>query len=820
MIMDESAFIGEEEDPDITQNHETNVLGIPTIRPVSRVWATAKRGTIPLQLDPFFPSSSVDTHTLRTKPGITVRWNRPLCPRPVRRRQIPVQCQHRRQFPSTSIDGIAASHKSIIASVESPLYDCFRAPAPSLSSTMRTSTKAFASSSNLPRLNDLSPKPHSNQPRALAIPPSPRTPPPRPPNSLSPPTASESFLHFDFPSPPTPLSAGVTEMRQDIWPKSPSSRRVPHPFALAQTLPLQSQKPITVGDTFMLNEPPAIPPRSKLRPPPVKIPGPRRQAYRTKIEVSGQYSEYVSPTHSRSSSFTTFRTISPLPTPPIYSRSSSFAPFIDSPRPAAPLHSHSASVASSDFVISPMPTPPPLSPSEFSPSSPPWARPDTPEPRIDLDVLRALISQRGGPNLVGEPQSEGGMSLEAIARAHESSDDDLTTCGTTIPEFGFQEEPRAPPSRVSFYESPERVHTPSDIDDDAFSTYSHFSSTYYTFRRRSSSTRRKRSVRRNGSKGGRRRMTPVSMISVYSQASFCSQDAVDAPSVPILPAMTGDSIGGHEDLDENDLGEMVFEAPEYAYAFSWDDYVDHGLEGSALAGRSPVRSGSDFEAALFSRPNRREDSAVDSEIRPDDDWRALLTAQDKGKLKRRTSSNISVVENAVPIIQVPMATDMARPALTDASSLATSGSISDISTTSTSPPRALLPNRRKRTIRTRIGTTVPYPSTPEYPPTTPRSGESSSAPNVMSTLVKPKGTTTETKSPLRGMKKRVSVFKSLVSFTLALPRSPSSPTFPPGPPPAPIPSVPAASPHASSWTPGHGLFLSPTATSSTIPVAI
>lgn len=862
---------------------DSNILGTPTIRPVSRFFATENKGTVTLEIGACskiynVDISSIDVDPLRLgKRSVDVvyffldfnsrsdgdlTWNYSQvetssvsASSPTATGTSPISAQAS-IHNHIDVDGIAVSQgESIIASVENAFCGCLYAPAASLPSTMQTPTKNALPSSSA--LNLTYTNLRSNQPHTLAIPPSPRTPPPRPPNSLPPPTASRSFLDLDFPSPPelaqhltsaSPLAAGVTEMRlQSSLPPSPSSRRTFHPFASPQASSLQMQKSKTAADIFTLNKPP-IPPRSKLRPPPVKIPGPGRQAYRTQMEVPDESSsKSSSPAHSRSPSVASFRTISPLPTPPMHSRSSSI-------NPPAPRHSHSASVASSDFMISPMPTPPPLSPSEFSPLSDPFARPVTPEPRIDVDVLRALISQTGVRTLSrcdGETDSEVGMSLEAIARAHESSDDDSTVCRTTIHEFASQEEPRAPPSRLSFYDCSERIHT-SDIDDDALFTYSQFSSAYYTLRRRPSSTRRRRSVKRSGSKVKGRmqsRTTPMSMMSVYSQASFCSQD--DAPSVPTLPSLTGDSIGGHDDPTENELGEMVFEAPEYAYAFSWDDYVGHGLEGSALAGRSPARSGADFEAKLpLSRRDRRGNSAVNSETGPDDDWRAVLTAQDKSKFKRRTSSNISVVCD-------PVATALARPALTDVSSVATNGSIGDLSTTSTLPtssPPALLPNRRKRTIRHRVSTAAPPPAYSNLPASTTSVNSRRATPfaDMSSPPLKPKDPATQTGSTLRGMKKRVSVFKNLVSFTLALPRSPPSPNFPPVRPPeaSPTPFRPLPDSHrlsgllppsaffssggtastslpssaSSSWTPGltngHASFLSPTATPSTISMAI
>lgn len=468
-----------------------------------------------------------------------------------------------------------------------------------------------------------------------------------------------------------------------------------------------------------------------------------------------------------------------------------------------------------------------------------------------------------------ECDSEMGESLEAIARANSSAEDydESSTCTATIPEFAWQEEPRSPPSRLSFCETPE-WNPSSDIDDDAVSVYSQFSAAY---------TFRSRSVRR---KNGRlsRRTTAMSMMSVYSQSSISSQDAMDLPPIPSLPwGLRGDLIA--EDA-ENDLGEeMTFGAPEYAYAYSLDEYVGHGLEGAALAGRTTARSGVDFEAELPSILHSEISTSVATNTGRRDDWRASLTANGKGKGKRRTSSNISVV-GLIPTAQDPELAP--RLAFADGSSITTNGSISDVSTTSTltpMSPRTLTPNRRQRTIRR--GTTSP-PSSPRsnYQPPSSTSanfifdtetghggwrreippGSGASFPSPEDNMKQARGV----RLGLQEMKSRVGGLKSrLISLTL---RSPSSPTFPSGlssnfydhrsgpdpsisrhPPNSPSgfskwpsasvsPSVSSSSSSSgtseasppssasSSWTPGltnrNALFLSPSATPSTIPMAI
>ncbi|KAJ7932375.1 hypothetical protein B0H13DRAFT_1955121 [Mycena leptocephala] len=715
-----------------TQNDDADILGTPT--PISLILKAGQQDVC-----------SVDADALDTG---DIDWNSSLLEfsvvpltRPLSTATIPISTQ-------TSIAKYTDDN-SIIASVGNTLSGRFHASTSSPSPTMRAPiSDALATSSNLTTSlpSNSRPKTRSNQSRSLTIPPSPLTPPPHPPNSLPSSECVARVFDFDFPSPaksarlpPSPsLAAGETEMPlQHIPPPSPSSRRLPY---LPKSFEGSLQNPNFIGCTVAENRPPAVPPRSKLRPPPVKIPSnfsSMHPTIRPRNEVSGQCNAFKpgSPAHSRSSSIASL-TISPLSTPPTHSHSSSIASltisplptppmhssfasvmFTDSPKPVPPQHSHSSSVASS-FMISPMPTPPslsPISPSstsiqsplDLSPIPPPCARPGTPEPKIDMDLLRKLIFEdddfgQNSSESDNEHESEVGESLEAIARAHRSIGDERrdSSAGTTsIPEFAWQEEPRAPPSRMSFYRSPspERIHPSSDIEDDAVSIYSQFSSKY-TFRSRSNGTRRLRSVRRNGTKGRSRRMAAMSMMSVYSQSSFTSRDTMDLPSVPTLPwGLTSDSIGGAtEDLPDNDLGEMVFEAPEYAYAFSWDDYVGHGLEGVALAGRAPPRSGANFEAELpFSRRAGKPDFVASTDS-AEADWRALLTGPDKGKSKRRTSSNISIVGNVVTI---------------------TGGSASDVSTTSTLPlsPRGFVPNRRQRTIR-RVTTTLPSSPSSYQPP--------------------------------------------------------------------------------------------------------
>ncbi|KAJ7038174.1 hypothetical protein C8F04DRAFT_371011 [Mycena alexandri] len=795
---------------------------------------------------------------------------------------------------------VSEDSSMISASIQSPFSGRLHVPASPSPKMRKPVPNLSPTSSNLPRSL---PSPRNlinspSKPRGIAIPPSPRTPPPHPPNRLPSPYAADSVsqvLDLGFPSPPlladhlVPASPGRKSKIQagNMALPSPTSRRLPQPPS-SPVSPLQVQKPSSARGSVSVNQPPAVPPRSKLRPPPVKITtdfSPIRRTIVIQGDVPGQCDvsplKIASPAHSHSSSVASL-TISPMPTPP-HSPSALSSKF--------PKHFHSTSLSSS-LAISPMPTPPPLSPtsppasapSTFGslPPIPTCPRPPAPEPQIDMGALRTLILQRGDHKSNegdSDSESEDGEALKAIIQRisgdeHEHEDSLIATS----PEFAWPEEPRSPPSRMSLHE-PERNLASSDIEDDAVSIYSQFSSTY-TFRSRSSSTRRKRSIRRNG-KGGRlsRRMTAMSMMSVYSQGSFCAGDAIDLPSVPTLPwDLERGSTGGaaEEPLPDETLGEMTFEAPEYAYAFSWDDYVVHGLEGVALAGRTPIRSGADFETAIPSRlPVTKSHFPTAKDPAPDD-WRALLTVQDKEKSKRRTSSNISVVGNILPNVQDPEIAVYTRHPFADASSLATNGSVGDISTTSVSSisAQALLPNRRKKTVR-RVAAGAPSPPFNYQPPA------SSSVNLIFDAEAKNGGSPRETRSPraafpfvdgddkqtrsvrsgLRGMKSRVNVLTSrLVSLTIASSRSSSSHIFPsrrgadsydrrPHPSSAPYFEMGAASSwpstsvspssstssasagsagnppsSTSSWTPGlanrDALFLSRTATPSTAPMAI
>ncbi|KAJ6604675.1 hypothetical protein DFH09DRAFT_318041 [Mycena vulgaris] len=840
---------------------------------------------------------------------------------PISTETSPMSCRTSIVQP-VDVDGIAVTeYSSISASIQIPLAAeslyaslhpplTMRIPVPDAPTGSPNLPPSLASPANLynSRINL-----HFDPSRALPIPPSPRIPPPNPPH---PPPGSDSVASVrdtGFPLPPilaqysfssTPSSGGEASMERRIpaVPPSPSRRRLPRLPPSLEIAPVQNPYSL-VGDgsSDAVVGPPAIPPRSRLRPPPVKITtdfSEIRHTILTKHEDSEQPDalslEGTTIAHSRSSSIASL-IISPLSPPPLHSRSSSTASIVVSPMPIRPQHSHSASISSS-FMISPMPTPPPLSPT--SPSSiselalPPLALP-TIRPResqLDMSALRALILLRSGraPSECGsDHDSEIEDFLEAFARSSDDRDDSSTYTLTT-PEFSWQEETRPPPSRLSFYESVEPTHPSSDPEeedqDDAASIYSQFSAAY-TFRSLSRSTKRMRSLRRNGTKGRMsRRMATTSMMSVYSQASFSSQDVMDLPPMPTLPWSLGGDLNEdvpEESLSEHGLGDMTFNAPEYAYAYSLDDYVGHSLEAIALAGGTAPRSGADFEARLPWTPRH---NSGPSTSRDTDDWRALLTAQDKGKGKRRTSSNISVVGNVFapdidPEVSTRPATGLA-PLSDDAGSLATNGSVGDISTTSTVAPMSLVPNRRQRTIR-RVATSLPSSPRSNYQPPSSTSvnfifdtetgngewrremplGESvpfpSLGPEEMN-LKKARGM----RSGLRGMRSRVSVLKNrLVSLSLA-PRSPSSPSFAnaaefhPGPKPylSPYPPSPSVTAHwpptsvspsvassssssggsasvetstpssASSWTPGlitgDGFLLSPVAAPTTFAMAI
>ncbi|KAJ7786339.1 hypothetical protein B0H16DRAFT_1708527 [Mycena metata] len=352
----------------------------------------------------------------------------------------------------------------------------------------------------------------------------------------------------------------------------------------------------------------------------------------------------------------------------------------------------------------------------------------------------------------------------------------------------------------------------------------------------------------------------MSMMSVYSQASFCAGDAIDLPST---------STGG---AAEEVLPDESFEAPEYAYAFALDDYVNHDLEGVALAGRTPNRSGADFETAILPQLPAAESDVSTPEDPAPGDWRALLTDQDQEKSNRRTSSNISVVGNVLSNVQDSEIAVYARHPFADASSLATNGSIGDTSITSVS---SLLPNRRQKTVR-RVAAGAPSTPSNYQPPgsssvnlifdTEAKNGSSSRATRSRARAAFPfvDGDDKQTRgvrSGLRGMKSRVNILTSrLVSLTIASSRSSSSRIPPsrrgadsydrrPHPSSAPYfamdaaPSWPSTSvspssttswssagsaggppSRVSSWTPGlangDAPFLSRAATPSTVAMAI
>ncbi|KAJ7492594.1 hypothetical protein FB451DRAFT_539661 [Mycena latifolia] len=880
VVVDEEKENGLIENTTFTRNDHADIRGTPTSCHVPHPF--------PVEQQDF---CSVLAEALRLDEG-EIDWNAV---------QSPTHASQPNEY--IDVDAIATEDSSISPSIQiPPPAECLHASSSHTPPTMRMAVPDVLATSPTLSLSLTSPgnvntsraKPHSDPARALAIPPSPRIPPPHPPNSPDP---FDNVLNLGFPSPTLGQysQASAEETRMERWipaiPSSPSSRPLPHPPESVEISPFPRQNPNSVrasSSPGVVSRPPAVPPRSKLRPPPVKITTNFSDIRREGSEERGALElEKASPVHSRSPSIASL-TISPLSTPPVHSRSASTASIMVSPMPTPPQHSHSSSISSS-FIISPMPTPPPLSPTSPASTSgsifPPLAfrrgRPVTPE--LDVRALRALILKRGGRSSSGrsssgcesDHDSEVGESLEAIALAHRRSSDehdDSSTCTVPTPEFAWQEEPRPPPSRLSFYESPESIHPLADCDDDdAASIYSQFSTTY-TFRSRSRSTKAMRSVRRNGKSRRASRRSTTTMMSVYSQASFSSQHAMDLPSIPTLPSgLGGDFLG---DVAENELGEMTFNAPEYAYAYSLDEYVGHGLESVALAGRTVARSGADFEAELTSTPLHKSGSSTGLS----DDWRALLYPQSNDKGKRRTSSNISVVENGL-MPDIPEV--IPGLVFTDEGSLATNGSIGDISTTSTltpMSPTALVPNRRQRTIR-RIATSLPSSPRSNYQPPSSTSvnfvfdtetgrrdissGESVPFPSLGpgNKLKKARGG-----SGLRGMRSRVRVLKSrLVSLTLA-PRSPTSPRFPtseefyehhpglnqylsPYPPTSPSATVhtptsvsptvsssswssgPSTSAEtstpssASSWNPrltitGDTLFLSPTAAPATCPMAI
>ncbi|KAJ7615286.1 hypothetical protein DFH06DRAFT_125977 [Mycena polygramma] len=237
------------------------------------------------------------------------------------------------------LDGIAVQDSLIIASVQNTLSDRVHVSPSFPSSTMRARSTAISKLPSL-NLNDSRQKPRVKQPWELDIPPSPRTPPPHPPNT---PPASESVTRVLDPDCPPPakfaflpsassLTAGETEMWiQKMLPPSPSPspRRLPKlPTSLgASPVP----NPSSVAAPATETAPPTIPPRSKLRPPPVKITTnfrPIPQTSRTPNEAVPLHS--ASPAHSHSSSIASL-TISPLDSPPMHSHSSSVASLLISP---------------------------------------------------------------------------------------------------------------------------------------------------------------------------------------------------------------------------------------------------------------------------------------------------------------------------------------------------------------------------------------------------------------------------------------------------------------------------------------------------------
>ncbi|KAJ7786338.1 hypothetical protein B0H16DRAFT_1708525 [Mycena metata] len=189
----------------------------------------------------------------------------------------------------TDVDGIAVSEDSSSASIQSPLSGHLHVPASPSPKMRKPVPSLFTTSSNLPRSLP-SPRHLINspsKPRAIAIPPSPRTPPPHPPHPLpSPYTDSVArVLDLGFPSPPlladhlAPASpGGKREIQAGMPPPSPTSRRLPQPPS-SPVSPLQVHNSSGARGSVSINHAPVVPPRSKLRPPPVKI---------TTVQYTGQ----------------------------------------------------------------------------------------------------------------------------------------------------------------------------------------------------------------------------------------------------------------------------------------------------------------------------------------------------------------------------------------------------------------------------------------------------------------------------------------------------------------------------------------------------
>ncbi|KAF7320319.1 hypothetical protein MKEN_00816700 [Mycena kentingensis (nom. inval.)] len=322
-----------------------------------------------------------------------------------------------------------------------------------------------------------------------------------------------------------------------------------------------------------------------------------------------------------------------------------------------------------------MPTPPSLSPASPSPQTP-W-QPHTPDRVLDVAALESAM-QRHVSNAQGTtgkaPENE---ILEWARSDHCAS---RMSTQTIVPEFSWQEEPvpRSPPSRLSFYthsdhDQPEREEDENDETTSMYSIYSQFTSTY-SFQSQAptmSSRRGTGSIRRRPSSRSDRRSTAMSMMSVYSQASFVREDTKDLPPIPLLPwALKPESVGGQSALH----------AQSHPYA-------------AEQAERTSVVMG---DAAISSTPLPAVPSIPSSPISPtlfSDDWRALLAGRNPKPLKRQPSvvsalsgtSNTSVVDVALPPHKN---TELIKP-------------------NSSESPLALVPNRRQRTIRRPTTTLVP-----------------------------------------------------------------------------------------------------------------
>ncbi|KAJ6610885.1 hypothetical protein B0H10DRAFT_397047 [Mycena sp. CBHHK59/15] len=718
---------------------------------------------------------------------------------------------------NADVDGIEVAENSLLISppIETPFPACSHAATPCLPPSMRPPALSTVSPPSSPLHGNLpNRRPRPNHSRVLSIPPSPRGPPPHPPTVSAPPAYTSDYvmpvLEHCLPAAPKvapplppfkiapltpPPSFSVSLSNREVPKESEVDLRhreeVPAISALNPPVlpplfvptPLQIKWP-SLGHAN-LGPPPVIPPRSKLRPPPVKI-------------------------TTRSSGTTVTQNDDPK-------QADNIACLSMPPEPYLSMHSHSASIASvtSSFVISPMPSPP-----SFSPTTPPstssrssldspslttlLVRPAGPEPPIDMGALMDLILQHScGPNQSQEStewashfESGVGDSSETIAPHADDLDDARTA---DIPEFVWQEGPKSPPSLC---ESQERINTPGigeDDEDDAASFYSQFS-VAYSFPSRPKSPKNLRSVRRSQRRRRMsRRLTTTSMMSVYSQASFSSLDAADVSPMPSLPwDLRLDQIDDvSEELPaEIDLGVMTSNAPDYAYAYSLDENVDHGLDGVVLTG----------EGLLV-----EEEPEMTNNF---DDWRNLLTARDKGKGKKRTSSNISVVGNVIVNVAEDSREANAETVFTDVGSVSVNRSIGDISTTSTLTPASphprvlttwLVPNRRRKTIVHRLPSVLSSSST--ISPSTAATYQSPSSPSVNSifdsTALHPRWRrelfsesgdvdipfprldpedkmkrTRGVRLGLRVMRSRVSVLKSrLVSLALPPARIPVSPSY-------------------------------------------